>query len=417
MMTAGLPEHSPLGASGAYRWLPGACPASVSLAAGLKDEYEDDTFSLPGTCAHAVAAHCLIHGLDAWQMIGYAYDREAKVLLNDYAVSPKDEENGFVAVDKDMADPVQEYLDDVRRIHPDRNQGNTWIEKGFHVPSIHPLFYGATDLGYWDEPVKALHIWDFKYGAGIIVDPEDNPQMKYYAIGLLTELGLWGYCETVVLHIHQPRIKFYRGGVHREWSMPVADLFDWRTEVLVPAMTDAPDSTTARAGDHCRFCPARYRACPAIRHSVERYKQMLSAIRVTPGDAAPACTPQQASEILELHEVYKIHLKAVETVAFGYLMAGQKVPGRKLVEGMAHRVWRDTAEEELKTVFGKKAYAPEKLKSPAEIDKLPGGVALTARHAFKPNKGLTIAAADDSRAAVEKQPVADLIQPIAKRRK
>ena len=111
-----LPEHSPLGASGASRWM--KCPGSVSLSEGIEDA--ESEFASLGSAAHALAEISLRDDEDAWER-----------------VSRTDSETGIL-VDKDMADAVQVYLNAIRSAHPDRNQGNAFIERVFHCPSIHP---------------------------------------------------------------------------------------------------------------------------------------------------------------------------------------------------------------------------------------------------------------------------------------
>ena len=103
-----LPAHSPLGASGASRWM--KCPASPSLSKGWGNT--ESEFARQGTIAHALAALCLETGDDAWQHIG-----SNASLFEGYDV------------DADMAVAVQDYLTAVREQHEDRHQGNFWIER------------------------------------------------------------------------------------------------------------------------------------------------------------------------------------------------------------------------------------------------------------------------------------------------
>jgi len=128
-----LLDHSPLGASGMYRWA--ECPGSVGLSRGITST--SSSYAQEGIDAHAVAAWCLEKGVDAWELIQRG-DRPGE------GFTLPDGEELFVS--KDMADAVQEYLDAVRFRHPDRNQGNSWIERSFHCGGIHELMYGTADL-------------------------------------------------------------------------------------------------------------------------------------------------------------------------------------------------------------------------------------------------------------------------------
>ena len=112
-----LPAHSPLGGSGAARWM--ACPGSVSMAEGIHDE-EDDTFSRPGSAAHCLAAYCILAQSEAWTFIGQGIepDREHFYPADSNEVSTN---KRLVIVDKEMADAVQMYLDAIREAYPDRH--------------------------------------------------------------------------------------------------------------------------------------------------------------------------------------------------------------------------------------------------------------------------------------------------------
>ena len=121
-------------------------------------------------------------------------------------------------------------------------------------------------------------------------------------------------------------------------------------------------------------------------------------------DAAPKMTAAQAGRFLALKDSMSIACKPPNKIAYGLLMAGKKVPGRKLVKARSNREWKSDAETPLVRKFGNDAMTRRELKSPSKIEELVGGAAMTARHAFKPDKGLTVARADDKRTAVDRNP-------------
>lgn len=406
MQTDALPKHSPLGASGAERFM--ECPGSVGLSTGLEND-EDDTFSRPGTVAHALAAHCLRTGDEPWSKIGCTADDNDE--LHEFV-----RDTDGVHVDKEMADAIQRYIDDIDFNHPKayRNQGNTWIERRFHCPSIHPLFYGTSDFVHIDDD-GTVHVWDLKYGAGILVEPEDNAQLMYYAAGVLDELDIWGldhvsgWERKVVLHIHQPRIEWHADGVHRIWETSVGDIVEWLDNTLLPAMERALTSDVVKAGKkHCRFCPVLGYKCPEM---LRIEKELATMIAAKP---AEKYTPQEAGRFRELMGIAKLQDKAVNKVIFGYLSAGKDVPGTKLSKAKSDREWREGAEEAIKKKLGKSAYTEPSLKSPAQIEKLAGGEALATTWAFKPDRGMTVADATDHRPAVKAQTGKNLFSPISK---
>ena len=380
--------HSPLGGSAAYRFM--ACPGSANMSRGIHDE-ESEHAAL-GTAAHALAAMCLETGVDAWSFIGRRIEGHE--------------------VDAEMSNAVQEYLDAVRQLDLEHTQ----IEFPFHAGHLHPLMYGTSD--FVGVKGQALHVWDYKHGVGVVVDVKDNPQTKYYAAGVLEVLGGWDQFDTVVAWIAQPR-GFHPDGPIRSFSYSVADIKRWAEEELVPAMVEAETSTETAAGDHCRFCPARGHACPAMMDNIEELARMTKLIDDVGG--AKELTPEQTGRILTIAGIARIQEKAVRGVALARLSKETKVPGWKLVPGKSNRAWKEGALGPAFDEFGSlafvdtmrnvaQAYATaqgegnlkpflthDTICSPTQMEKLPNGKEFAARWAFKPPAGRTIAPETDLR--------------------
>jgi hypothetical protein len=90
--------------------------------------------------------------------------------------------------------------------------------------------------------------------------------------------------------------------------------------------------------------------------------------------------------------------KGMEEEAFKRAMNGAKIPGKKLVNKKANRVWKDNAESMAGLTFEEKdLYTEPDFKGPASIEKLPGGKAFVARYAMTPVLGLTLADEGDKR--------------------
>lgn len=399
------PEHSPLGASGAYRWM--ECPGSVVHSDGVHDE--ESEYAAEGTAAHALAEVCLLTDADAWEAIGMWY------MPNGLFGSAKSAEKieGCWEVTAEMANAVQVYLDAVRQWHPDRNQGNSWPEREFYCPRIHEYFWGKSDLPVLTAEQRRLDVWDYKHGAGIVVEVENNPQGMYYACGVLEDLDLWDAVDTVVLHIAQPR-GWHHAGPIRHWEVSVLTLKKWLHGVCIPAMDLAMVSRDTKSGDHCRFCPARARACPQLTADMAELEDMLHKLDGTEG--AAELSNEQLSRLRNLHALSKIVDKAAEKVMFNRLRAGQEVPGFKLVGARSNREWREGAEAAVKAKFGDLAMTKPVLKSPAQVDEMPEGEKLTAEWAFKPDKGLTVAASNDGRREVSTNTKAMFEAETAKRK-
>lgn len=388
-----LLAHSPLGASGASRWMP--CPGSVGLSYGVEDD--DDEFAGPGKAAHAVAAECLRQSdMDAWEWIGWQVAPTGALLAPETGQKQARLVGGGdpIRVNKEMADAVQVYLDAIRATHPDRNQGNSWIERRFHCPDIHEYFYGTSDLTVVEG--RTLHVWDYKHGAGIIIEVPNNVQCMYYACGMLEDLGLWNKIDKVTLHIVQPR-GFHFDGPIRSWSVSTADLDAWLWEVLIPAMDHALVSNDTASGEHCRFCPARRRKCPQLMADLDELEVLVNQLKT-----AGKLTAAETGRILTLMVPAMIARKQALKNATGMLNAGHKVPGWKLAKARSNRKFKDGALDAAMEKFGGQALTTSELKSPAQIEGLPEGEAFTTRWAFKPEAGLTVVPETDIRAPVSK---------------
>ncbi|MDE2021066.1 MAG: DUF2800 domain-containing protein, partial [Patescibacteria group bacterium] len=156
--------HSPLGASSAERWL--HCPGSVTLAKKIVlPDAEESEYAKEGTAAHEAAAFCLKHDFDSWEVIGQDF--------------------GGIVCTREMAEALQTYISHVRML-----MAQHWMIEarigGDPNTRPHKDFYGTVDFAaYTDRRNEPLHVADYKHGVGISVDAEQNPQLMYYAYGIL----------------------------------------------------------------------------------------------------------------------------------------------------------------------------------------------------------------------------------------
>lgn len=362
--------HSPLGASGAERWM--NCPGSIALLKDLTipEITDEPSYRRDGSTAHAGALWCLENGADAWEIVGNGFDG-----------------NQFTA---EMGLGVQVYLDAVRAdITPN---SVTYFEQQIEDKALHHDFFGTTDCGVVEG--EWLIVSDYKNGAGIPVDVEDNPQVKYYAYGLLRKVQD-PRVTKVRCRIVQPNA-FHPGGKVREWDTTADELCDWAERELVPAMRRTESDTSLELGAHCRFCPAKL-VCPAMRG-------LFGAVAAADATAVKELTDEELGRQYVLGEPIRIYMKAVGDEVYRRLLAGGDVAGAKLVEKRADRVWKEGAEVRFQTELGDRAYGTPSLLSPAAMEKLGGDAAkLVKEWAFTPKTGYTVDLATSKRAAVKVQ--------------
>jgi hypothetical protein len=351
-----LPAHSQRGASSAERWM--KCPGSVQLIRRIQDtdyyrQKEDPEWTREGTLAHELAALCLGTDLDAWEV---------------------DEEVFPHLLNPGMMSAVQEYLDYVRSLENETTE--RVVEHRVHLPDFHPDFFGTLDCIVLAPDM--LHVNDYKHGVGVVVEPDENPQLMYYAYGYLHG-KTYSDGFPVRLTIVQPR-GFHPGGTIRSWDTTVGAIKEWAVRELRPAMQD--NSETFKSGEHCRFCPAKV-VCPRMN---ELAQKALNHVELS---------------YTERRELSML-IKALDQRDEERALAGQPVEGAKLVKRRADRTWKEEAEKALVTTFKRDAYQPLKLKSPAMVEKeLVNGKQFVAEFAFTPDTGLSLVPLTDKRKEVK----------------
>lgn len=100
---------------------------------------------------------------------------------------------------------------------------------------------------------ETLHIVDYKHGRGVLVEADDNPQMKLYALGALELFDCIYDIDTVSMTIYQPR----RSNVST-FTISKQELCEWADKVLTPTAELAFNgSGEYHCGEWCQFCKAK----------------------------------------------------------------------------------------------------------------------------------------------------------------
>lgn len=386
-----IPEvpHSIRGASGAHRW--SKCPGSINLTNKLNSEGKKtattSVAAAEGTVAHTVASTCLEDGSDGLDFLDMSF---------------KISELTF-SVDKEMADGVQEYLDFIRDILATYSDAQLYVEK-----SLSSMFdedaWGTPDAVIIIPSESLIIVIDFKYGQGVVVEP-DSFQNKYYGALALEKYGSF---ERVQLFISQPRIPHPRGTT-RGWETTSEDIQGWFYSWLLPAMDATRDpNAPLMVGEHCKFCPARD-YCPALKKA---------AFAVDPDLDPDYMTDDEIAEFKDRWAAIKSFAERVDQLAYTRMMNGRFIRGQKIVRKKANRIFKNeivpedqgdnadpiSVESAAVALFGDDAYEPRKLKTPPQMEKIdhPEAKSFVARTAYKPDNGLTIAPNSDKRDAVRR---------------
>lgn len=344
------------------------CPGKIVLEDGAPDN--TNAYAAEGTAAHQVLTWALQQERPASAYIGRVIHLDARGKpcrgVEDYA---------FVfTVDEEMAEHVQTCIDYCLDLKGDDGVlfADIRVNYSSYLNVAEDSAWGTADviIARGDE----LIVVDFKYGRGVEVDAEGNPQMSLYGLGALQAYqGLVADFNRVRLAISQPRVK----SAPSEWDCTVDELEDWgrstarsavgsciQAHLLVPRVHDEVRiepvwaATFLRPAEKaCKFCKAKA-TCPALRDVVADTVG-VSAASVDEFMDQEIDQPNAASEdtwlsaCLDKVDLIEDWCKSVRAEVERRLLKGDNVPGYKLVQGKkGNRQWADAkaAEEALKAM-------------------------------------------------------------------
>lgn len=373
-------EHAELSASSADRW--STCVGSPALIKGLPNHATE--YSAGGSAAHWVAAECQRHPglvktadwLGKWALV-----------------------EGFeVELDEELLEAVADFLAYLR--DNEEPEDVVLIEQSFTpaMKKLHPKFGGSTDRIIWRQRSRLLRVYDYKHGAGVPVDVDDNKQLKYYALGALLSNRQWD-AEDVELVIAQPRCDHEQGRI-RTYKMKAFELVDFAGELIEAAKrTEEFGADLVPSTKACKFCPAmKAKKCPAVD------KQNHALIAATFDVIHPSSyNKEQIAEFLEKAPLVEAQISAIREFAYQESLRGEGFPGWKIVEKRATRKWAD--EEAVKNAVGAtpEYFKPPKYKSPKQIEDMVGKKEFKKFEALvvKESSGMTLVPASDPRAPAQ----------------
>lgn len=298
-------QHAVLSASSAHRWL------NCTPAPRLEQEFDDHETeaAAEGSAAHALAEHKLRKALKL----------RSKKPISQYDCDEMDEyTSGYV-------DFVMEALAEAKTTCPDPQ---VLIEQKLDFSCYVPDGFGTGDCLIVASP--RLHVIDFKYGLGVLVDAYQNPQMMLYALGALRIFDCLYDITEVAMTIYQPR----RENVST-WTISVDELREWAETTLRPKADLAFKGEGDYApGSWCQFC----RAAVKCRARAEAKLELAKFEFAQP----PLLSDVEIGEILT--KLDDLTHWANEIVAYAQDAAinhGKQWPGYKLVESRTIRKYTD----------------------------------------------------------------------------
>lgn len=303
-----MAKHAYLSASASHRWL--SCPPSAKLCAEIRDEASP--YAQQGTDAHELCEYKVLRALgedvkDPTEHLDF-FDTEMDDCTDEYC---------FYVMEQHAK--AKQLCEDPKVLVEQRLDFSKWVPDGF----------GTGDCLIVAD--KVLQIIDFKYGLGILVEAENNPQMMCYALGALDIYDGIYDIETVEMTIFQPR----RDNIS-SFSMKKEDLLDWAETVLAPTAQLAYNGEgDFHAGDHCQFCKVK-----ATCRKRAEYNRELAAYDF---ELPAKLEESEIAAILPKIDSLVSWANDVKDYALQQALSGVSYNGFKVVEGKSNRKYTDEA--------------------------------------------------------------------------
>ena len=325
-----MTKHALLGPSGAYRWM------NCTPSAREEEKYQEtrSTYAEEGTTAHMLAEAILADDPDAANDIRKAspyYNAEMEEAVGIYIETVTEAFNRARAKTPDAVMFLEQRLD-----------FSAWVPEGFGTGDVVIISDGE------------IEVIDLKYGKGVLVQSENNPQLRLYGLGAWAAFDLLYDIRTVKMTICQPRLDMSTTA-----SMTTEELLEWAESAVKPKAQMAwAGEGDFKAGDHCKFCKAKNR-CRAL----AEYNLELARFDFRDPNRLE---DYEIAEILSRIDGLTTWASSIKDYALEQSERhGVKWPGWKLVEGRSNRKYSDDGLV-LQTLI-LNGYEKDKLYKPSEI--------------------------------------------------
>lgn len=362
--------HATLSASSAHRWLNAPpLPQLEKLFPNPASQMAEE-----GTAAHALGEYKLRKALG----------QDSKRPVSDF------QSDDMEAFTDDYCDYVMEQYQQAKLDHPG---SSVLIEQRLDFSNYVPDGFGTGDCIIIADGL--MHIVDFKYGKGVRVDAENNPQMKLYALGALNSYSmLYDQPEVIDMTIFQPRI-----GNVSTWSIETSALLNWaKTDLKQKAELAIKGDGVVKYGPWLQFSN-----CNAVlRVRYNQYKKLQEFQLRSPHLMSNAEIEEVLANVDELVK-WANQVKAyAQDLAVNH---DKQWNGFKVVEGRSIRKYKDEATvAKMAEENGFTDIYQKSLLSITKLEKVMGKKQfndLLGQYIYKPAGKLTLVPQSDKRPAVD----------------
>lgn len=310
-------SHALLAASRASRWM--NCPPSARLEEKM-DESAPSKYAEEGTLAHELAEVMLrgrfrlLPADDCTKEVrrlkkNPLYSDEMKTYLDVYLDYVTEQYRVAIQSTPDAVISLEERLDFSR-----------WVEQGFGTGDAIVIADGV------------MEVIDLKYGKGVEVFAERNPQLMLYGLGALEAFDMLFGIKTVKLTIVQPRQERIDS-----WSISAEDLYIWGDEEVKPKAALAYEGKgEMKCGHWCKWCRVKPLCAKMAETNLDLAKDEFKEPQLLSDD--------RLVEVFTQLPMLKDWAESVAEYLLKQAIAGKEVPGYKVVEGRTQRKWADEAQ-------------------------------------------------------------------------
>ena len=343
------------------------CPGSVALVQKMPPQ-PSNKYADEGTLLHNVIAEIVMTDKHPEEFLHTKYNDQILTLdLIDNKLVP-----ALAALD--VIDPNKEM----------EIEAETRVGFGDLLPDV----FGSTDL--IGRIGKRAVVLDWKFGDGVAVEVEENPQLMFYAAAAMrTEETKWAFKdieEIEMVIVQPPQVK--------RWVTTPARIAQFEKDLVKAVKLAQQPNAELKIGDHCRWCAAKP-ICPQMTGAVDR------ALK-TSIDGLDAPTISAYLKNADMLEQWITDLRAL---ALQMLDSGAKLPDYKLVAKRAIRQWTD--EDKAKVALFAYGLTESEVMETSIISPAKAEKALKKRKLALPDdlvvaisSGNTLASADDPRPEV-----------------
>jgi len=279
------------------------CPGSVALCQKVppkpSSKYADE-----GTLLHNVMAELLGSDKPLRELVGMRF-------------------NDIELTNELAGEKVLPALEALNEIDPEAKLEYA-VEQTVSFGDFLPGVFGSCDLiGRIGDRAIVL---DWKFGDGVAVEAEENPQLLFYTAAAIRTPALeWVFKDAKEIEciiVQPPKVK--------RWVTSFDRVRQFERELTYAVKQSAKPDAPLKIGDHCRWCAAKP-ICPLMTGAVDRATQtQIKELNVT-----------QLGDMLQRADVLEDWISDLRALALQVLESGNPVPGYKLVQKRATRQWKD----------------------------------------------------------------------------